>query len=424
MTTQLKWKYYLFEVRSPGDSAGSKPREVAVYCPFEEAAVHGVGIFEGETVTRKDLSKADEWFRGFQCRMSPDDGEVAMFFKGMSRCYRYKITGRLAIQSCLRRARSPYFRGVLASLWLRMGGTVDGSASLVEAMELFPGVFDKSMLAVLHAGSESAHIDEVLESLARGSGRGQQFLRKVKSAFVYPAAVCAIALVGVVVLGFTMVPRMAEIYKEMNLELPLPTQILMKFFTVLTNHWYLLGIPIFIVFWSLRNWKSVKHSRLVEKIMVRMPVFGVIFRGSSLVRSIRAYALVKGAGVDIAKSFSIAGEVANHHEYRAYFQGIGAKHLAGLSLPEAFLQEAGRIPKDGLDLAGQVDLGDMVQDVSGVLTDYAEDLDEKLQILVSTLPSLLEPFLMLFLGLGVGGLIMAIYYPYFNMMTALVSQIG
>jgi len=241
---------------------------------------------------------------------------------------------------------------------------------------------------------------------------------------VYPAAVCAIALVGVVVLGFTMVPKMAEIYREMNLELPLPTLILMKVFTVLTEHWYLLGIPIFFVFWGLRNWKTVKHSRLAEKVMVRMPVFGVIFRGAALVRSIRAYALVKGSGVDIVSSFSIAGEVASHHEYRAYFQGIGGKHLGGSSLPEAFLLEAGRIPKDGLDLAGQVDLGDMVQDVSGVLTDYAEDLDEKIQVLVSTLPSLLEPFLMLFLGFGVGGMIMAIYYPYFNMMNALVSQIG
>jgi type IV pilus assembly protein PilC len=120
----------------------------------------------------------------------------------------------------------------------------------------------------------------------------------------------------------------------------------------------------------------------------------------------------------------MVAKIADHHEYRGYFSRVGRRILEGMNAADAYLREQNAIPHDGELITANVRLGEKVRDLPRLLDEYADERDDDVQMMVDVLPRMLDPIILIILSLGVGGMMMAIYYPYFGLLQKIIEQIN
>lgn len=284
------------------------------------------------------------------------------------------------------------------------GSTFAGALSKHDA-------FSTAYVNVVKAGEASGTLDKVLLKLADNLEKEREFRGKIKGALIYPAViVVAMVFVAAVILIF-VVPKLSEVYQDLGIALPLPTRILIALSQFSVRFWWLLiilGVAGFYVLGKYR--KTEEGGLLIDKLLLKVPVFGKLNRDSSLTEFIRTLGVLVGAGVPILESLKIAGATATNATHREAAKNVSALVEKGTTLSNAFSKFEEFPP-----IVSQMSsVGEETGKMDDVLEKVAHFFELEVEQQVKNLTTALEPMIMVVLGVMVGLLMISIVMPIYN----------
>jgi len=291
---------------------------------------------------------------------------------------------------------------------------VEGGSSLSEALAKHPTVFDKLYVNMIRAGEAGGVLDEILSRLADYREKAQRLQQKIVGALVYPIAVITIA--GSI-LGFIMVfiiPKFELMFKEMELgDLPIMTAILLAIANGLLNYWYLLIFLPVIIFFGIRFAGKTPAGRLlIDKIKLKIPIFGSIISKSSVSRFCRTLGTLVSSGVPILDALSIIKNATGNQVVANAVEKVHDSIKEGDTIAEP-LRHSGVF--DDL-VVNMIQVGEETGELDKMLIKVADTYDNEVDVLVGALMSLLEPILIIGMGLTVGFIVISLFMPLISIM--------
>lgn len=290
---------------------------------------------------------------------------------------------------------------------------VEAGSTLADAMRRHPGAFNTLYTALVTAGEEAGILDTVMNRLAIEIEKAQKLRRRIRGAFTYPTIVLVVATVVVVLLLYKVIPTFTAMFEEMGGgELPGPTQfVVMLSEFVQTNILFIVGggfgLVVFIT-WALRYPATRK---VFDAGILKTPLFGPLIRKASVARFTRTLGTMVSSGVPIVDSLEIVSKTSNNYTIEKAILYVREKISEGQNMVDP-LTETGVFPHMVVQMIG---VGESTGALDTMLNKIADFYEDEVDVAVENLTSLLEPILMVFLGIVVGGMLIAMYLPIFNL---------
>jgi type IV pilus assembly protein PilC len=306
--------------------------------------------------------------------------------------------------------------GPLKSSLLGVIEDVESGSTLSEAMAKQPKAFDNLYVNMVKAGEAGGALEIILQRLAEFKERAESLKRKVKGAMIYP---CAVITVATLIVGFIMywiIPKFKKIFDDFGTELPPMTKMLIGFSDAVVNYWYL-GPAIPFAFWLML--KIIKKNKtgafVVDWLSLRIPLLGMIFRKSIIARTCRTLGTLIASGVPILEALAITRDTAgNAVFYKAYEHIIAAiREGESMAIP---LRETRTVDEIVVNM---VDVGEETGALDNMLYKVSDVFDEEVSVLVEGLVNLLEPLMVVVLGLIVGFIVIALFMPLIKLLNDL-----
>lgn len=289
---------------------------------------------------------------------------------------------------------------------------IEGGSRFADALRDYPKCFDELYINLVVAGEEGGMLDTVLNRLAIYMEKIEKLKKKIKSAMIYPISIIVVAIGVVMVLLIFVIPVFEGMFKDMGAELPLPTQVVINLskFVKSSIIYMIIGLGI-LVFLFRRYYRTESGRRTVDRIILKVPVFGVLALKSSVARVTRTLATLLSSGVAILESLVIVARVAKNKIIEDALIIARTRISEGKSMSEP-LQDSGIFPPMVVQM---VQVGESTGALDNMLNKIADFYEEDVDNLVTNLTSLMEPIIMMFLGVILGGLIIAMYLPIFKL---------
>lgn len=329
-----------------------------------------------------------------------------------SRQFSVMISATLPVVQALRiliqQTANPIFSEKIAE----MVNDVDGGMKLSEAMAKHKKVFSRFYVSMIKSGETSGRLEDVLEYLADQMEKDYDLVSRIKGAMIYPTFI----IVGMVVVGFLMmtfvVPQMTFILKESGVELPFLTKILIGVSDFMNKNWPLAVISILAAIVALRLWiRSKAGSLLWDATKLQVPIFGSLFKKIYIVRFCRSLSTLVKGGVPITAALRITAEVVDNRAYAKLVLDTVSEVEDGNSISTLFMTSK-LMPKM---LSQMINIGERTGRVDTVLERLSEFYTREIDNLVTGLTSLIEPMILMIMGVGVGGMVAAIMLPMFKL---------
>ncbi|HXJ31481.1 MAG TPA: type II secretion system F family protein [Gemmatimonadales bacterium] len=292
---------------------------------------------------------------------------------------------------------------------------VESGQTLADALRKHPKAFSDLYVNMVAAGEAGGILDTILQRLAQFLEKNDAIIRKVKGAMVYPAVIMTVAVVAVAVLLIFVIPTFQNMFASVNMDLPLPTRIVIGMSNVLKGYWWaIIGVVGFSVFALTRYYKTAAGRLQIDALLLRFPVLGDLLRKSAVSRFTRTLGTLISSGVSILDGLEItartAGNMVIHNAVMESRQSI-----AGGDTISAPLQRSKVFPPMVISM---IAVGEQTGGLDEMLSKIADFYDEEVDAAVSTLLSLMEPIMIVVLGVVVGGMVVAMYLPIFDMVNA------
>jgi len=290
--------------------------------------------------------------------------------------------------------------------------TVEGGATFADALRKFPKTFDPLYVNLVAAGEVGGILDTILNRLAAYIEKNSKLKRQVKGAMVYPIAILGVMAVIMYVIMRYVVPTFEKMFSEVGAELPVPTQILIGMSNAIVNYgiYAILG-GIAFSFAFKRVLDTEAGRRLWDAILLKMPVFGDLLRKVAVARFCRTLGTMISSGVPILDALEICSRSAGNMVVEAAIMKTRESISEGRTIAEP-LAESGVFP--GM-VCQMINVGEATGALDTMLTKIADFYDDEVEVAVAGITSLIEPFIIVFLGVVVGGLVVALYLPIFSM---------
>ncbi|KKS96688.1 MAG: type IV pilus biogenesis protein PilC, type IV pilus assembly protein PilC [Candidatus Gottesmanbacteria bacterium GW2011_GWA2_43_14] len=289
---------------------------------------------------------------------------------------------------------------------------VKSGKSFASVLAKYPKVFPPVYLSLVQAGEASGKLDTILSRLAENLEKSRDFRNKIRGALVYPIIV--ISGMGVVsfIVMTVVVPRLTSLYQEFEIDLPLPTQIMITLSNILVNSWYVIVISIVLIFVVFMNIRKSKYGQFVlSTLILNIPVFGPLIKQSTLVEITKTLALLIEGGVPILTSLEIAQHTTNNVLYREAFVEAARKVEKGFPLSDPLMEN-----KIMPTILGQmVAVGEHTGQLDDSLNKLSVYFETEADSAVKTLTTMIEPIVMVLLGIGVGFLVLAVLLPIYSL---------
>lgn len=293
---------------------------------------------------------------------------------------------------------------------------IESGSTLSEAMAKNPKAFDNLYVNMVKAGEAGSALEVILQRLAEFKERAQSLKRKVQGAMIYP---CAVITVATLIVGFIMyyiIPKFKKIFEDFNTELPEITVVLIGTSDAVVNYWYL-GPAIPFGLWLMV--KIIKKNKtgeyICDWIALRIPLLGVIFRKAIVARTSRTLGTLIASGVPILEALAITRDTAGNAIFYKAYDHISAAIREGESM--AIPLKETRTVDDMV--VNMVDVGEETGALDTMLYKVADVYDEEVSILVEGLVNLLEPLMVVILGLIVGFIVIALFMPLIKLLNDL-----
>jgi len=395
----------------------SKTTEVIVDTDDDGKAVLGAGKAPNESALVTDVGGLDEAVHRATGK-KPGMEEAVSLFGGLARCLERNISTIKSLELMAARLKSPRYRGAVADI----AHNILNGDKLSDSFAMHPDLFAEDVLALIRAGEESGQIHAVFKQLASGRDKSLRILRKLRSGMIYPSIVLVLAVGVVIIMAFTLIPAISKLYVSMNATLPAATKVLMAFSDILLKQPWMAAIPVIALVMFFKYWPKIYRQPNVQIAITHLPTVGNIIRKSAAMVSFRCLALLLQANVRIATALEIAAKSSNHIEFERFYLAVRDHIADGLSLPESFLMESHRLGPDGRTIAAVVQMAGETGGINEMLDEIATDYEEELDLIASQIDKILEPIVLVMMGLIVGGLVYAIYGPIFNLSKVILPQ--
>ncbi len=299
---------------------------------------------------------------------------------------------------------------------------VEGGSSLSEGLGKHPRVFDKLYVNMIRAGEAGGVLDEILERLADYREKAQRLQQKIIGALVYPAAVVFIASCILSFIMIFIIPKFKEMFDEMDVgELPGPTLVLIGISNVMKNYWYILiftPVLLWVIFKLIV--RTPRGRLIVDAISLKVPIFGSIISKSSVSRFCRTLGTLVTSGVPILEALSIIKLATSNAVVANAVETVHNSIKEGDTIAEP-LKHSGVF--DDL-VVNMIQVGEETGELDKMLMKVADNYDNEVDTLVSALMSLLEPIMIVMMGLTVGFIVIALFMPLIKIMDKLSSGKG
>ena len=288
---------------------------------------------------------------------------------------------------------------------------VERGASLSAALAKHPKAFNRLYVAMVRAGEAGGVLDSVLQRLATTIEKQVELRRKVKSAMTYPAVVSALVLLLVTAMLIFVIPMFQSIYKQLGGKLPPPTQILIDVSNVVRNLWYVVFGGEIAAAWGFRKWINSEEGRKRwDAIKLKMPVFGGLARKTALARFGRTLSALVRSGVPILESLDIVQETSGNWVVSEAVRDTAQQVKRGEPLSRR-LEEHKVFPPMVVQMMA---VGEETGALDEMLDKIADFYDQEVEATVNALTSLIEPLLIVVMGVVIGGMIISLYLPMFD----------
>lgn len=290
---------------------------------------------------------------------------------------------------------------------------IETGSSLNQAFRKFPLYFDALFCNLVAAGEQAGILEDLLTRLAIYKEKTQAIKGKIKSALFYPISVLVVAFIVTSVIMIWVVPAFKDVFKSFGADLPAPTLFVMAVSDYFVKYWYLIfgsiGGALYLFFQSWR--RSVKVQRTMDKILLRLPVFGDVIMKATVARWTRTLSTMFAAGVPLVESLDSVGGASGNTIYLDATKKIQAEVSTGTSLTAA-MQNANVFPSMVTQMVAIGEESGALDQMLGKVADfYEQEVDDA----VESLSSLMEPMIMAILGVLIGGLVVAMYLPIFKL---------
>src|SRR5436190_6215940 len=288
---------------------------------------------------------------------------------------------------------------------------VERGSSLSQALAKHPKAFNRLYVSMVRAGEVGGSLDTVLLRLADTIEKQVELRRKVKSAMTYPMVVGILVLLIVTAMLLFVIPMFQDIYKELGGSLPAPTQILINISSVCRKFWYLIFVAEFGAAFAFRRWINSDDGRKKwDAIKLRVPVFGKLVRKTALARFSRTLSALVRSGVPILESLEITADTAGNHVVSLAVRETQAAVKRGDPVSKQLEQHEVFPPM----VVQMMAVGEETGALDEMLDKIADFYDQEVEATVDALTSLIEPILIVVMGICVGGMIISLYLPMFN----------
>ena len=293
---------------------------------------------------------------------------------------------------------------------------VEGGASLADAMRKHPKAFDDLFTNMIAAGEAGGILDTILKRLALYIEKNVKLKAQVKGAMVYPVAVISIAAIVITVILWKVIPTFAAMFAGLNAELPLPTRIV-----IAMSNWLVRLLPFLVVGGVLlvvafkRYYATHGGRRMVDGIVLKLPIFGPVMRKLAVARFCRTLSTLISSGVPILDGLEITARTAGNAIIEDAIMVVRKGVESGLTVAQP-LKETKVFPAMVVQMIG---VGEQTGALDAMLSKIADFYEEEVDQAVANLLTLMEPVMILFLGVSVGGIIIAMYLPLFDLISKL-----
>lgn len=292
---------------------------------------------------------------------------------------------------------------------------IKSGLDLATAFKKHPDVFPPLYANLIRAGEQAGKLDLVLTQMADSLEKDREFRARIRGAMIYPTVVITMMVAVVIVMMVFVIPKLVDLYSQSNIDLPTPTKILIAISKSFTNFWWLmLAIVVGFVILFRRWYKTESGKWIVDAFLLKMPVVSKVIAGSTLTNFTRTFGLLTTAGVPLLDSLSIVSEVIGNSVYKKAFQDTFKGVERGLTFSSQ-LELAGVFPK----LIPQMyRVGEETGKVDKVSFKMAEYFESETDNLVKNITVIIEPLVIVVLGVGVGFLILSIIMPMYKLTTS------
>jgi len=340
-------------------------------------------------------------------------GEDVIVF---ARQFSTMIDAGLPIIQCLdilySQQENPAFKKILK----KVKEDVEGGQTLADSLGKFPDLFDNLFVNMIAAGEAGGILDIILQRLAAYLEKAAKLKAQVKSAMMYPMITIIIAVIVVAVILVFVIPVFQDMFAGLGKNLPVPTQIVVNLSNfVKGNILYMIGGLGLFIFSYKRFYATPKGEELMDDLFLKLPVFGMLLRKVAVAKFTRTMATMMSSGVSILESLDIVAKTAGNKTIEKAIYGVRAGISEGRTMSDPLL-ETGVFPSM---VCSMIAVGESTGALDTMLGKIADFYDDEVDSAVEGLTAAIEPMMMVFLGVVIGGLVVSMYLPIFKMAGAI-----
>lgn len=361
-------------------------------------------------------------FKSIQIKTKPKDlAEYLPFLKRgikekevviFARIFATMINAGLPLIQCLDLLAQQEQNKTFAKIIRSIKEDIEGGATLFDSLKKYPDVFDELFVNLVAAGESGGILDVILQRLSAYMEKAMKLKSKVKGAMTYPAAVLVISIGVVALLLLKVIPVFQKMFEGMGGELPAPTQFLVDASAFMQGYWYYMAGAVVAAYIAFNRFKSTEKGRLIiDQFVLKSPVFGPLLKKVAVAKFTRTMATMMSSGVPILEGLAIVSKTAGNKIIENALLQVRKSISEGKTIAEPLL-ETGIFPPMVVQM---IAVGEATGALDTMLAKIADFYDDEVDAAVDAMTALLEPFMMVFLGGVVGGMIIAMYLPIFKM---------
>lgn len=321
------------------------------------------------------------------------------------------VDSGITLVQCLSILGEQLEKSTLQPIILEIQRDIESGSSFNDAVAKHPSAFSELYVNMVKAGETSGKLDVILDRVASYLEKAASLQRKIRSALVYPAVVISMSLIITIVLLVKVVPTFTNIFATLGGTLPVPTQILIAISDLLSKHLFVFLIVFFGIGFLLKKYIATSRGRYqYDRMLLKLPVVGELNKKIAVAKFSRTLATLTKSGVPILNALDIVGKTAGNKVVEESVRNVCASIKEGESIAEPLSKTKVFPPM----VVRMISVGEQTGQLEKMLNKIAEFYEEQVDVAVSGLTSMIEPLVIGFLGLVIGGIVVALFLPIFK----------
>lgn len=400
-----------------GRTASGKVLRGNMEAPSREAVINRLRAQRIQPITNKIRERGKGLDReiqlpGFRQKVKPKD--VVVFTRQLTTM----IDAGMPLVQILDILATQSDNKTFASQVREVKESVEAGSTLSDALRRFPKTFDDLYVNMVQAGEVGGILDTILGRLSVYMEKMLSLKRKIKGAMIYPATIIVVAIIVTMILLVFVIPVFAELFSSFGQALPLPTQIVINLSNFVVRNLHFMGLGTAIAIVGIRQTYRTERGRmLIDRLMLRFPIIGDLIRKAAIARFSRTLGTLVASGVPILDSLTITAKTAGNKVVEKAGFMIRESISQGRTMLEP-LSQSGVFPPMVCQMIGA---GEMTGAIDQMLQKIADFYEEEVDVAVANLTALMEPLVIVVLGTVIGGLVIAMYLPIFQLGSLLSS---